>query len=106
MALFWLALAIAVVAVVGSVAFATLRGLALFRAFKKLMRELGESTDRIAGSAAGIERHLELAAESGSRLDASLGRLQGSRARLSVLTAAIADVRASVGRITAVLPRK
>jgi hypothetical protein len=106
MALFWLALAIAVVAVVGSLVFATLRGLALFRSFKRLSRELGHSVDRIAGSAAGIERHLELAAESGSRLDASLARLRGSRARLSVLTAAIADVRASLGRITAVVPRK
>jgi hypothetical protein len=39
-------------------------------------------------------------------LEASLTRLRVSRARLNVLTSALADVRAAVGRVTAVVPRK
>ena len=104
--LLWLALAIAVGSVVGSLLYGTLRGLEAFRAFKRLSRSIGGEVDRIAEAAGGIERHLALASESGSRLDASLARLRGSRARLNVLTSALDDVRASVGRVTSVYPRK
>jgi hypothetical protein len=104
--LIWLALAIAVGSVVGSLLYGTLRGLEAFRAFKRLSRSIGGEVDRIAEATGGIERSLALAAESGSRLDASLGRLRESRARLNVLTSALADVQAALGRLTAVYPRK
>ena len=60
----------------------------------------------MSATTAQIERHLELAAESGSRLEASLARLRRSRAQLAVLTTAIAEVRASIDRVTAFVPRK
>lgn len=106
MPIFWLALIIALVLVVASAIYVTLRGLEAFRAFKRLGRSVGGELDRIAVASGEIERHLALAAESGTQLEASLARLRSSRARLNVLTSALADVRAAVGRVTAVVPRK
>ena len=106
MAIVWLALVLALVLTIASAVFVTLRGLEAFRAFKRLGRVLGAELDRIETATAAIERHLALAADSGTRLEASLTRLRGSRARLNVLTSALADVRAAVGRVTAVVPRK
>ena len=106
MPLLWLALAIAVVAVIASALSLTLKGLEAFRAFKALGRAVTEGVERIERASGEIERHLTLASESGSRLDAELAQLRRSRARLHVLTSAIDDVRASVGRITSVYPRK
>ena len=105
MALFWLSLAFLAVVTIASSVVVTLRALEVFRAFKHLNRALADGLDTVARSSTEIERHLEAAAASGSALDASLGRLRRSRAVLAVLTSAIADVRASAGRITAVLPR-
>lgn len=104
--LFWLALTVALLLVIGSSIFVTLRGLTAFRDVKRLGREIGSELDRIRAATGRIEGHLTLAAESGSRLEASLARLSESRARLNVLTSALADVRASVGRVTAIVPKK
>ena len=106
MPLFWLSLAVAAAVTIGSAVYATSKGLAAFRALKHLGRATGEGVERIAESTAGIERHLLLASQSGERLEASLERLRSSRARLNVLNSAIADVRAAVGRVTGVVPRK
>ena len=86
--------------------YATLNALELFRGFKKLSHDVGGELDRVSATTAQIERHLELAAESGSRLEASLARLRRSRAQLAVLTTAVAEVRASINRVTAFVPRK
>lgn len=102
----WLALIAALLLVVSSVLFLTLRGLEAFRAFKRLGASVGGELERVATAGEQIERHLALAGESGTRLTASLERLSSSRARLNVLTSAIDDVKASVGRITSVYPRK
>ena len=53
--------------------------------------------DRVTATTAQIERHLELAAESGSQLEASLARLRTSRAQLNVLTSALRG-RARLGQ--------
>ena len=106
MPLFWLSLAFAVVATVASLVFATLRGLRLFREIRQLSRFMDTELEQISESSESIERHLSLAAASGERLEASLARLHAARARLNVLMSAIADVRATVGRVTAVVPRK
>ncbi len=104
--LFWLTLAFAVVAIVAAIVYSGLKGLALYRASKQVLREAAEELEGIERSTAEIEQHLQAAATSGTALSSSLARLHTSRARLSVLTAAIADVRASVDRITGVYPRK
>ena len=106
MAIVWLALIIALALTVASAFFVTRRGLEVFRGVKRLGRGIADELDRIAVTSSEIEHNLALAAEGGSQLEASLARLRSSRARLNVLTSAIADVRAAVGRITAVVPRK
>ena len=73
---------------------------------KVLGATVSRELERIEVASGQIERHLALAAESGARLDAELAQLRRSRARLNVLTSAIEDVRASVGRLQAVYPRK
>ncbi|MBA2298603.1 MAG: hypothetical protein H0W14_11265 [Actinobacteria bacterium] len=105
MTLFWLALALFVLVTGASMIIATRRGLALFRDFKRLSREVGAHLDGIARAGSEIELHLQAAATSGSALEASLARLRLSRKVLAVHTAAIADVQGSIGRITAVVPR-
>jgi hypothetical protein len=106
MPLFWLSLAVAVAFVALSTVYATLKGLEAFRALKQLGRRAGEEAERISAATAGIERHLALASESGERLEASLERLRNSRARLNVLTSALGEVRASLDRVTGIVPRK
>ena len=106
MPIFWLALIIALVLTVASAIYLTLQGLEAFRAFKRLGRNLGGELEKITTASGEIERHLALAAESGTQLEASLARLRSSRARLNVLTSAVADVRAAVGRVTGLVPRK
>jgi hypothetical protein len=103
---FWLALAVAIVLTIASLIYVTLNALDAFRAFKALGRNVGGAVEHVTETTAQIERHLELAAESGTRLEASLARLRTSRAQLTVLTDAIADVRESVDRVTAFVPRK
>ena len=103
---FWLALAVAVVLITASLIYVTLNALEAFRAFKALGRNVGGALDRVTATTAQIERHLELAAESGSQLEASLARLRTSRAQLNVLTSALSDVRDSVSRVTAFVPRR
>ena len=103
---FWLALAVAVALTTASLIYLTLNALEAFRAFKSLGRNVGSALDHVTATTAQIERHLELAAESGSRLETSLGRLRTSRTQLAVLTDALSDVRESVSRVTAFVPRR
>ena len=102
----WLAGAVAIVSVAASAVYLTLKGLEAFRTFKAVAGSVSGELDRIERASGEIERHLALASESGSRLESELAQLRRSRARLNVLTSAIADVRASLGRVTAVYPRK
>jgi hypothetical protein len=106
MPLFWLALAVAIVAVVTSSIYLTRKGLEAFRGAKRLGGTVTGELERIERTSGEIERHLALVAESGAKLEAELAQLRRSRARLNVLTSALDDVRASVGRVTAVYPRK
>ena len=106
MPLFWLALAVAIVAVVASSIYVTLKGLEAFRGAKQLSGTVSSELERIEEASGQIEEHLLRAAESGSKLEAELDRLRRSRARLNVLLSAIDEVRDSIGRVTAVYPSK
>jgi hypothetical protein len=63
------------------------------------LRELTGSLDRLAGN-------MDSFGSSTPRLEASLARLRRSLARAAVLRAAMQDVQDSLGRLTAVYPRK
>ncbi len=106
MPLFWLALAVAIVAVIASSIYVTRKGLEAFRGAKRLSGTVSTELERIEQASGQIEEHLARAEASSSKLEAELERLRRSRAQLNVLTSAIDDVRASIGRVTAVYPRK
>lgn len=106
MSLFWLSLAVALVATIASLVYLTVKGLEIFRTGKQLSRRAGRELERISAMSAEIERRLESKAGGAPRLDASLARLRRSQAELNVLTSALADARAAVRRFTAVVPRR
>jgi len=101
--LFWLALAVFVLAPAAALVYAVRRALETWRAFKQLGSGAGAELDRISHATAQIEGHLQAAARSGEKLEASLARLAASRRQLSVLTDAFADARTS---LTSAYPRK
>jgi hypothetical protein len=102
----WVGLAVSVVASIGGIAFAAVRGLGAYRTLRVVGGELTAGVDRVSRDADEIATKLEALADGTTRLQAAMERLQVSRARLNVLLEAIAEVRAAFGRITGVVPRK
>jgi outer membrane murein-binding lipoprotein Lpp len=102
----WSGLAVLVGAFVGGIAFFVVRGLAAFRTVKAAGGELTAGVDRVLTDAERLAAKLERLAEGSARLQQALERLRVSRARLNVLLEAVAQVRAAVGRITGIVPRK
>jgi hypothetical protein len=104
--LFWIALGVFVAALAVGIAFAAVRGLTAYRALRRVGGELTAGIDRVTRDADEIAAKLGRIADATGRLDTALARLGESRARLNVLLEAIAEVRAGIGRITGVVPRK
>jgi len=102
----WLALAVSGLVLVGTTLFALGRGLAAWRAFRRLRRRIFDGLDDVSRRVARIERRLATAGETVARLDQARGELQESLATASVLTAAFGEARAVVGRVTGLMPRK
>lgn len=101
----WLSLGISLAAVAGAVAFAVVRGLAAWRGFRELTRVAADASVRLTESAEAASAKAAALGD-GGRLGDALERLSRSRARLAVLTAALADVRAGIARATWAVPRK
>jgi len=97
--LLWLALAVLLVAIVGGLAFAVSRGLALWRDIKRGSATLGAELALIGDGSLQIEHHLEAAEASSGRLHESMDRLALSRARLEIQLAAVHEARAQVRRV-------
>ena len=102
----WPALALDVLAVIGGIAFASVRGLSAYRMTRTVGGELTAGVDRVARESDELAVKLEKLADSTGRLDEVLRRLTVSRARLNVLLEAIGQVRAALARVTGVVPRK
>jgi hypothetical protein len=102
----WPALALDVLAVVGGVVFAAVRGLSAYRFTRTVGGELTAGVDRVARDTDELATKVEKLADSTGRLDEVLRRLSVSRARLNVLLQAIGQVRAAIARVTGVVPRK
>ena len=102
----WSGLVVLVAAFVGGVAFVAVRGLAAYRTLRSAGTEVADGLDRVVADADQVATKLEALAQGSARLQAALDRLRVSRARLNVLLEAVAQVRAAVGRITGVVPRK
>jgi sigma54-dependent transcription regulator len=104
--LVWIALFVLLFAVTAGSVHVFLRLRRFWRTFQTFgsvldgtLRELTASLDRLG-------RNTESFGASTPRLEASLARLRRSLARAAVLRAATQDVQDSLGRLTAVYPRK
>jgi hypothetical protein len=99
----WVGLAVGVLAVAFGAYRAVRQLVGLFRSLKRLKQESGRALEELTHAA---ERLAERGADPAGKLQPALERLARDRARLNVLLAAVDDVRDSVGRVTAVYPRK
>jgi hypothetical protein len=92
----WIALAVLILAVGGSVAFAALRALSTWRALRSLQRAVGGAALEITHGIEGAEARLAHAGESAARFDRARTRLQESLAAASLLAASAGDARAGL----------
>jgi len=96
---FWIALCVLLVTVVGGLAYATLRGWQFYRTAKRSSAVITAEMDRISAVTLQIEGQIAKAEAATARLNAATGRLATSRAQLDVQLAAVRQARAQVRRI-------
>ena len=96
---FWIALAVLLVAVVGGLAYAAVRGFQLYRNAKRSSAAFSSEMDRISRVSEQIEHHTAAAEAAAGRLKVASGRLATSRAQLDVQLAAVREARAQVRRV-------
>jgi hypothetical protein len=94
----WIALAVLLVAVIGGVAYAAVRGFQLYRNGKRAGTTIGAEVDRISAVSFQIEHHAAQAEAASRRLSRAADGLAISRAQLEVQLAAIGEARAQVRR--------
>jgi hypothetical protein len=99
------AVALATLSSISALAYLIAQALLAWRAFKRLRRHAFKELDRVLALAeAGAEKAQQLG--EGTRLQESLARLRVTLARFAILRRAVDEVSDSVGRVTAVYPRK
>ena len=101
---FWIALAVLLLAVVGGIAYAVVRGIALWRQVKRTGGTLGAESARVADATADIQEHLDRASVSGASLGDAGERLAVSRAKLDVQLQALREARQTMRRLLWFLP--
>ena len=102
----WLALAFLVVSVIGSIAFAALRALRTWRTVRGVSAALTRGLDGVVSTAEAAEAHALALTDGTARLTRAIDHLQQSLAELALIRAAAGEARATVGRVTGVVPRK
>jgi hypothetical protein len=100
----WISLAVFVVGFAAGLAYAILRGLALWRNAKQTGRAFSAESARIADVSAGIQLHLDSADASNALLREAAARLAVSRARLDLQLQAVREARYTVRRLLWFLP--
>ena len=95
---FWIALAVLLVAVVAGVAYCALRGFQLYRDAKRAGGRITAEMEHISAVTLQIERHSAKAAAASDRLRGATGRLALSRSRLDVQLAAIREAQTQLRR--------
>ena len=95
---FWISLAVLLLAVVAGIAYCVIRGFQLYRDAKRAGGALTTEMERISAVTLEIERHTAKAAAASERLSGATGRLAVSRARLDVQLAAVREARAQMRR--------
>ena len=104
--LFWIALFVLLFASTAGAVYVFLRLRGLWRSLKSLGDAVDVTVGGLSGSMEQLAANAEAFGSEAPRLEASLGRLRHSLARLSVLRAALQDAQDAFGRLTAVYPRK
>jgi hypothetical protein len=92
----WICLLFLVVAIVGSAAFAVVRGLRAWRGFRRLTRIVSGAVEDVLQTAAAAEAHAASLTEKSELLSASITHLQESLAELTILRLAFANARSSL----------
>jgi hypothetical protein len=106
MALFWASLGFAIVLPTIGVVIVFRRGLALWRDLKRAGRAFGAALDDVGRKLERMSTSAEGIGDVTARAEPGVERLRLSLARLAVLRTALRDVQGSLGRLTAVYPRK
>ena len=101
---FWIALAMLLLAVVGGIAYAVVRGIALWRQVKRTGGTFGAESARIADATADIQEHLDRASASGASLGDASERLAREAAKLDVQLQAVREARQTMRRLLWFLP--
>jgi hypothetical protein len=101
---FWICLAVLLVGVVAGMAYAVIRGLALWRQIKRTGATFGAETARIAEVSAGIQEHLDRASAWSALLGGATARLAVSRAKLDVQLQPLQEARRTVRRVLWFVP--
>jgi hypothetical protein len=99
------AVILAVLSAISALAYVVTQALLAWRALKRLRRRAFKEVDRLVELADTATTKAEHAADS-TRLQAHLSRLRITLARFAVLRRALDEVTETVGRVTAVYPRK
>ena len=102
----WITLALLAGLTTGAAVHLFLRARNLWRTLKEVGDASEPTLERVNAAADRLERNSEMVGGTNPRLEASLERLRRSLARLSILLAAVQDVRDAYGRLAAVYPRK
>ena len=102
----WLALGISLLFVLGALAFAIVRALTAWRTLRRFRRRVVDGQADLLRRVTGIERRLATSGESAARLQRAQAELHDSLAAARVLSAAVAEVRAAVSRLTGLVPGK
>jgi len=102
----WPSLGIAVVALLGSLVLLFVRTREAWRGFHSFFGSLTTELAAVTASADAVSAKAATLPDESARVDAALRRLQRSRARLAVLSAAIDDVTSTASRVTGLVPRK
>jgi hypothetical protein len=103
---FWVALAVLVVASVAGAAVAVVRALETKQALKSLKAALCVELQRIARAGERTNEELEAARKAFERLEVSLKRLGTARARMRLIKETLAEAEAVLARARAFVPSK
>src|SRR5262249_40657404 len=96
---FWITLAVLIVAVAAGLAYAAVKGLQCYRSSKRVSGTFGAEMDRINATTLQIEQRVAEAEEAAGRLHEASERLARSRAQLDVQLAAVREARMLVRRV-------
>jgi hypothetical protein len=104
--LVWILLALLLLALTAGSVYVFLRARAFLRTAKSVGAQLDGRLREVTASADRLSANMEEFNAALPRLEASVEQLERSLARAAVLQAAVQDARESIGRLTAVYPRK